>query len=113
MEAVMAYDEVLAQRISKVLEGTPGLTEKKMFGGVGYLVHGNMACGVTKEDLIVRVGAEGYEDSLKQPHVRVFDMTGRPMKGWVTISPDGLQDQKELEAWIQKGIDFAKSLPPK
>ena len=109
----MAYDEVLAQRISLILEGTPGLVEKNMFGGVGYMIHGNMACGVNQEDLIVRVGPDGYDQALKQPHVSVFDMTGRPMKGWVTLSPEGYQDQAELKAWIQKGVDFAKSLPPK
>jgi TfoX/Sxy family transcriptional regulator of competence genes len=113
MEAVMAYDDVLAQRISKVLDGTPNLAEKKMFGGVGYLIQGNMACGVNKQDLIIRVGPEAYEEALKQPHVRVFDMTGRPMKGWINVSAEGYQNQKDLKAWIQKGVDFAKTLPPK
>jgi TfoX/Sxy family transcriptional regulator of competence genes len=113
MEAVMAYDDVLAQRISKILEGTHDLVEKKMFGGVGYLIQGNMACGVNKEDLIIRVGPEAYEQALKQPHVRVFDMTGRPMKGWITVSPNGYQNPKDLEAWIQRGMAFVKSLPPK
>jgi TfoX/Sxy family transcriptional regulator of competence genes len=109
----MAYDEDLAKKISAVLEGTPGLTEKKMFGGVGYMFQGNMACGVNKEDLIVRVGPEGYEEALTQPHVKVFDMTGRPMRGWITVSSEGYQDQKDLEAWIHKGLDFARFLPPK
>ena len=113
MEARMAYDEILAQRIRTVLQGTAGLTEKKMFGGVGFMLHGNMACGVNKEDLIVRVGPDGYEEALTQLHVSVFDMTGRPMKGWITVSPEGYKVQNELEAWVHQGVEFTKSLPPK
>jgi TfoX/Sxy family transcriptional regulator of competence genes len=109
----MAYDEALAQRIREVLEGSAGLIEKKMFGGVGFMIQGNMACGVNKEDLIVRVGPDGYEQALNQAHTRVFDMTGRPMKGWITVSAEGYEDQRELTEWVNKGVDFARSLPPK
>jgi len=109
----MAYDENLAARMRTIMEGTSGLTEKKMFGGIGFMIQGNMACGVIKEDLIVRVGSEGYEEALNKPHVRVFDMTGRPMTSWITVLPGGTRDQADLQAWVLRGVDFAKSLPPK
>lgn len=109
----MAFDEGLAQRVTELLEEKPGFNEKKMFGGVCYLLNGNMACGVLNEDIIVRVGLERYEDSLKSPHTRKFDMTGRPMKGWIMVSPEGHESDRDLEAWIKKGVSFASSLPPK
>ena len=109
----MAYDEGLAERIRDVLGDKPGLVEKNMFGGVAFLLLGNMACGVNKEDLIVRVGPGNYEDSVIRPHARPFDMTGRPMKGWVTVAPAGYEDDRDLEAWIEEGVSFSLSLPPK
>ena len=109
----MAYDEGLAQRIRDVLGEQPRLVEKKMFGGVGFMIHGNMACGVHKDALIVRVGPEGYEEALAKPHTRPFDMTGRPMKGWVMVTPDGYESDEVLEDWVQQGLDFALSLPAK
>lgn len=109
----MAYSEELAQRMRDVLFATPDLVEKKMFGGIGFIVRGNMACGVNKDDLIVRVGPDAYQEALDQPHTKVFDMTGRPMTGWVVVTEDGYQSEKDLENWIQKGVDFALTLPPK
>jgi len=109
----MAYDEILDQRIRAALADAPGMTAKKMFGGVGYMIKGNMACGVNQENLIVRVGPDNYMDALAEPHTRVFDMTGRPMKGWVVVEPDGVKTATTLNGWIQKGVDFALSLPPK
>jgi len=91
----------------------PGLVEKKMFGGVGFLLNGNMACGVNKDDLIVRVGPDRYEQTVIQPHARPFDFTGRPMKGWVMVSPDGVSADGDLQNWVNQGITFAKSLPAK
>jgi TfoX/Sxy family transcriptional regulator of competence genes len=108
----MPYDEKLAERIRAKLRGTRGLTEKKMFGGVGFMVNGNMICGVNKEDLIVRLANDDSERALKQPHARLFDMTGRPMKGWLLIAPKGLTTEKALHSWIEKSLEFAKSLPP-
>ena len=102
----MAYDEGLAQRIQEALGDLPGLVEKKMFGGVGFMVQGNMACGVNKNDLIVRVGPERYEEALTQPHVRVFDLTGRPMKGYIYVTPDGFDIDSDLEYWVQLALDF-------
>ena len=109
----MAYDEGLARRIQGIMVGLPGYIERKMFGGVGYMLWGNMACGVNGDDLIVRVGPEGYEEALAQPHTKEFDMTGRPMKGWVVVTADGVESDDQLEAWVQRGVGFALLLPPK
>ena len=109
----MAYDEGLAQRIREVLGEQPWLIEKKMFGGIGFLVHGNMACGVHKDALIVRIGPEGYQEALARPHTRPFDITGRPMKGCVMVTSGGYESVEDLEDWVQQGLDFALSLPAK
>lgn len=109
----MPYDEQLADRIQDILVGQPGLEAKKMFGGVGYLVQGNMACGVHKDMLIVRVGPDAFEESMEHPHTRPFDMTGRAMKGWVMVESPGFSSEDDLKVWVQTGLDFALSLPPK
>lgn len=109
----MPYDEQLADRIQDILVGQPGLEAKKMFGGVGYLVQGNMACGVHKDMLIVRVGPDAFEESMEHPHTRPFDMTGRVMKGWVMVEPPGFSSEDDLKVWVQTGLDFALSLPSK
>jgi len=109
----MAYNEALASRIQRILAPQAGLTEKKMFGGVGFMIHGNMACGVHKEDLIVRVGAEGYQEALQRPHTRPFDITGRAMRGWVMVASKGCASEGDLEGWVAQGVAFAKSLPGK
>jgi TfoX/Sxy family transcriptional regulator of competence genes len=109
----MAYDEALAQRIREALPGVPGLTEKKMFGGIAFLVDGNMACGVSKDSLMVRINPDATADVLAQPNVRVFDMTGRPMKGWVLVEPAGIQEEDDLKHWIDQGVAYVQSLPPK
>ena len=101
------------QRIQEILGDQPELVEKKMFGGVGFIVHGNMACGVNKENLIVRVGPERYSTALSRPYTRLFDLTGRPMTGWVVVEPPGFESDDALETWVQEGVDFALSLPPK
>ena len=109
----MAFDEGLAHRVGNLLRNQPGLVEKKMFGGVGYLLHGNMACGINKNNLIVRVGPDKYEAALERPYTTVFDITGRPMKGWVVVEPPGFETEEMLKGWVQQGVDFALSLPPK
>ena len=109
----MAYDEGLALRIREVLDELSGLVEKKMFGGVGFMVQGNMACGVHKDKLIVRVGPERHEEAMSRPHTRPFDITGRPMKGWVMVVADGYESDDDLKDWVQQGVDFALTLPPK
>lgn len=109
----MAYDKGLAQRVRELLEEKPGFIEKKMFGGVCFLLNGNMSCGILNDDLIVRVGTEKYDRLLKSPHVRKFDITGRPMKGWVMVSCEGYESDKDLAGWIRQGMQYALSLPPK
>ena len=109
----MVYDKVLVRRVREVLDVEPDLVEKKMFGGVGFLLKGNMACGVNKEDLIVRVGPERYEEALADSHTRPFDMTGRPMRGWVVVTGEGYDSQEDLARWVKEGADFALTLPPK
>jgi TfoX/Sxy family transcriptional regulator of competence genes len=109
----MAYDTGLAERMRAELGRLPDLVEKKMFGGVGFLVRGNMACGVHGDDLIVRVGPENYEQALTRPHTRPFDMTGRPMAGWIVVAPQGCKADGDLQAWIRQGIAYARSLPVK
>lgn len=109
----MGYDENLAARVSEALKGTPQLTEKVMFGGIGYLVNGNMACGVYQDNLIVRVGLERYQSSLEEPWTKIFDITGRVMKGWIMIAPEGCGTEDGLKSWIQAGLNFALTLPPK
>jgi TfoX/Sxy family transcriptional regulator of competence genes len=109
----MAYDEGLGQRIREVLDEQPNLVEKKMFGGVGFMVQGNMACGVHKDMLIVRVGPDAYEETMQYPHTRPFDMTGRAMKGWVMVEPGGFESDEDLKDWVKQGLNFALTLPPK
>ena len=109
----MAYDAGLAHRVHDVLSGEPGLDEKKMFGGIGYMLNGNLACGLWGDALIVRCGPDAYEEALAQPHTGVFDVTGRVMKGWVLVAAEGITEDHDLADWIKKGTDFALSLPPK
>ena len=108
----MAYDLKLAERIRLQLDSIP-FVEKKMFGGVGFLLQGNMACGVNKDNLIVRVEPEKHSALLKKPHTKPFDLTGKPMKGWLLVEPDGAKTDKQLRAWIKEGVEFASTLPPK
>jgi hypothetical protein len=107
----MAYDEGLAQRIREQVAGQSGITEKKMFGGLSFLLNGNMACGVIKDELIVRVGPHSH--AVTQPHARPFDFTGRPMNGWVVVAPAGFESDPALHEWVEQGVTFARSLPPK
>lgn len=109
----MAYNEALAERIRGKLRNMPAFMERKMFGGICFLLHGNMACGIINDDVIVRVGKEAYESALAAPHTRKFDITGRVMTGWVMVSPAGHGSNQELDVWLQKGVDMATSLPPK
>jgi TfoX/Sxy family transcriptional regulator of competence genes len=108
----MAYDLELAERIRSQLDGLP-FVEKKMFGGVGFLIGGNMACGVHKDLLVVRVDPEKHSALLKKPHAKPFDLTGKPMKGWLLVEADGFRTAKQLNAWVKEGIAFASTLPPK
>jgi TfoX/Sxy family transcriptional regulator of competence genes len=109
----MAYDENLARRVRALLADQAELTERKMFGGLAFMVHGNMCCGIIREELMVRVGPEQYTAALARPHARKIDFTGRPMTGMVMVATEGLALDNALENWIQQGIAFVSSLPPK
>ena len=102
----MPFSDSLADRTRDILAREHGITEKKMFGGLCFLLHGKMLVGVFKESLIVRLGPENAPAALKKPHVGVFDITGRPMKGWVLVGADGLDRDADLKAWVRQALDF-------
>ena len=103
----MAYSEELAQRIRDVILDRPGVTERRMFGGVAWMVNGNMACGTLGEDLMVRLDREDAEMALTEDHVGPMEFTGRPMRGFVTVEAAGVEDDAELGRWLEAGADFA------
>jgi hypothetical protein len=109
----MAYNIALEHRIDKLTTGLGTVSKKKMFGGVGYLMSGNLVFGVHKQALIIRTSAESAESLLKKEFVGVFDITGRPMKGWLLVSPDGLKTEKQLGEFLQIAVDYVKTLPRK
>ena len=109
----MAYDEQLERRILAVIDGWEGVAAKKMFGGICYLIRGNMFCGIYKEFLILRIGTAAATDALSRAHVKPFDITGRPMKGWVMVAPEGRDDEDALVRWLGKARAFALTLAPK
>ena len=109
----MAYDEGLAERVRLEMATLEGVSERRMFGGLCFMLHGNMALGIDKDRLMVRVGPKGYGAALEKPHARPMDMTGRPMKGFVVLPPEGLATQKALQSWVNQGVEYALSLPPK
>ncbi|MGH8949328.1 MAG: TfoX/Sxy family protein [Acidimicrobiia bacterium] len=109
----MAYDEALADRVRERLSDNPEISERKMFGGIAFMLSGNMAVGVSKDDLMVRIDPDDQDEALAQSGVRVFDMAGRSMKGWILVAPEATEDDTDLARWVAAGIDFAGSLPPK
>ncbi len=109
----MAFDEKLAGRIRKHLGQRKGLTEKQMFGGMAFLLNGNMCCGVHRDEMIVRLAPDETDRALSAPHTHRFDLTGRPMKGWILVKPKGLVTDTALAKWIVTATQFAGSLPPK
>ena len=108
----MTYDEELADRMRVLLADEEGLTERKMFGGLAFMIDGNMACGIVRDELMLRLGAEGADTALEHPRVRQMDFTGRPMTGMVYVERDGLGDS-ELRTWVEQAVAFARALPPK
>jgi hypothetical protein len=110
----MAYDEALAERIRRYLGADPDITEKRMFGGLAFLLRGNMAVSASGAGgLMVRVGPEATDAALSRPGARLVDMTGRPMRGWIVVDPSALTDDRVLGAWIDEGYAYAAGLPPK
>lgn len=109
----MAYSLELCERLRDAVDLMPRMTEKKMFGGIVYLYQGNMLAGIWKDHLILRLGAEQASAALKQKHVKVFDITGKPMKNWVMIHENRVVGEAALKSWLQKAHDFVGTLPPK
>ena len=109
----MAYSEDLAQRVRVTLQDELGVTERKMFGGLCFMVRGNMCCGIVGDELMLRVGPDQYAAALTKPNARKMDFTGRPMKGMLYIDAAGIATDEALTDWVQWGINFAGSLPPK
>ncbi len=109
----MAYDEKLADRIRESMKGKRGVIEKKMFGGVTFMLKDKMFCGIVKDELMIRLMENREEEALNNPHARPMDFTGRPMKGFVFVAPDGFKSKKALEAWIELGIEYVMKSPPK
>lgn len=109
----MAYDEGLAIRIREAFSDRDGVVERKMFGGIAFMVQGHMAVGVNGDNLMVRLGPDQHADALAQPHARPMDFTKRPMKGFVFVDAVGLEEDADLAAWIERSLTFVLSLPPK
>ena len=109
----MVFDKELVTRIRTLLKDRVEVEEKKMFGGLTFMVNGHMACGVTKDVLVVRVGADHYEEALRVPFARECDFTGRPLKGMVMVDRRGFDSPGDLQAWVDRGVRFARSLPAK
>ncbi len=107
----MAYDEALAQRIRHILGVRTGIMEKKMFGGLAFLLDSRMFCGIVKNDLMVRVGPDRYEQALAEPHARPMDFTGRPLAGMVYVDAKGYRSDAALAKWVERGVRFVATLP--
>ena len=109
----MAYNEKLADRIRSIVGDRPDLTERKMFGGIAFMLNGNMFCGITRDDLMVRVGPDRFEAALASPGARLMDFTGRPSKGMAFVGPEGYATDEQLRGWVEQTLDYARSLPAK
>jgi TfoX/Sxy family transcriptional regulator of competence genes len=110
----MAYDEDLAHRIRELIAGDPDVTEQRMFGGLAFLVAGNMSVAASGQGgLMVRVDPEATEGLVTKPHVRPFEMRGRSMQGWLRVDVEGLRTKRQLEPWVRRGVAYARSLPAK
>lgn len=110
----VAFDEQLAERVRALLDGQPQVTERKMFGGIAFLVAGNMCCGVLRDDLMVRLDRDAAAALLESAAgVREFDVTGRPMRGWLFVAADAIAEDRDLATWVDRAESFASSLPPK
>lgn len=109
----MPYDEDLAQRVRTALERREGISEKKMFGGIAFMLNGHMTCGVVRDHLMLRLGEDGAQTALEEPHTRPMDFTGKPLKTMIYLDPPGFSQDAHLEAWVDRAVAFARGLPPK
>ena len=113
LEELMPYDEGLAQRLRETYGDRRGVVEKKMFGGLAFMVNGHMSCGVVREELMVRVGPDLYDEAMARPHAREMDFTGRSLKGFVYVAQEGFEDDADLASWVELSLQFVESLPAK
>jgi len=114
MMLAMAYDEDLANRIRSLLADEPGLSEMRMFGGLAFLIAGNMSVAASGQGgIMVRVAHEHTDALVAKPHARRFEMRGKPMQGWVRVDDEGVRTKRQLEPWVKRGVAYARSLPPK
>jgi TfoX/Sxy family transcriptional regulator of competence genes len=109
----MAYDDELAERIRGALAGRDGITERRMFGGLGFMLNGNMCVGVIGDEMVARLGPEEGDRALDEPHTRPMDFTGRPMSGWIFVETPALADPDGLEAWVGRAVSYVSALPSK
>ncbi|MCA9015074.1 MAG: TfoX/Sxy family protein [Planctomycetaceae bacterium] len=109
----MAYDEELAQRVHQLLKRRKGFSQKKMFGGICFMLHGNMCCGVTQNELMLRLGVKNAIKALEEPFTREMDFTGKPLKSMIYVERPGFDDDHDLKYWVDQAVKFAQSLPPK
>ncbi len=109
----MTFNELTAVRIRETMKSTPGVSERNMFGGVSFMLEGNMCCGVIEDNLVVRVGPGAYEAALQEPHARPMDFTGRPLRGFVYVGRAGYEAPGALRGWIERGVAFVRTLPRK
>ena len=109
----MAFNEALAERIRDALSRKKGVEEKKMFGCICFFINGNALAGVWNDRLIARLGPDEGEAALREPHVRAFDITGLPMRNWVLVEPEGVEDDDQLTAWVERATKFVRTLPGK
>ena len=109
----MAYEEKLAGRVRALLSDRPGYSERKMFGGLCFMIGGNMACGIVKDELMLRLAPDSYAEALSRPQARPMDFTGRPMKGMLYVGPAAIEDDAALADWVKRAAGFAAALPPK
>ncbi len=110
----MAYDEQLAERVRALLAGEPGVVEQRMFGGLAFLIGGNMSVSVSGQGgLLLRCDPEQTDALVAEPHAARFEMRGRAMDGWLRVAPEGVSSKRQLERWVKRGVSYARSLPPK
>ena len=109
----MTFSERTAHQIRHAIGDTPGFSERPMYSGIAFMVQGNLCCGVLEDNLVVRVGPDTYDDALREPHARPMDFTGRPLPGFVFVDRAGFSSAESLQQWVERGLRFARTLPPK
>jgi len=109
----MAYDPEVADRLRSVLKRRKGFSERKMFGGIAFLLNGHMCCGVNDQNIVLRLGKDGADKAIRERHTREMDFTGTPLSTMIYVTPAGYRSDEDLKAWVKRAVDFTKTLPPK